>query len=378
MSQTAAPPKKSSRLRAYDTLRFLAATEVFVVHAHCMTGWLDHLPVFLTGLLDAKAAVAFFFVLSGFVLHLSWKGEWPGVRSWLAFVTKRCFRIYPVYYVSLALAALVLLGLPLWGCPMFHDDASGLLILQSDRHDVRQWILHALLIVPGLNHQFLNQPIWTLVAEMQISLLFPWLSWLMRRATGIRGIVVVGLMFVFGPWIASRTFGTLELIPIFAVGALLAERRAAIVRVLHPKAGAALLIVGCVLYAGPGCFHGVPVVVRIYIASVAAALILTSVLMLPRFRTLLEWRPLAVGGDLSYGLYALHYPVLMAAAYATWKLHLPLWLFVVVSFTACLALALLLYRWLEVPCISYARGLASKITRQHDAPRASPKAAVID
>lgn len=369
MNPVSATPGEQRRLRAFDTLRFLAALQVFVVHAHCMTGGLDSLPPMFLGLLDAKAAVAFFFILSGFVLHLSWKGAWPGVRSWVAFVAKRCLRIYPVYYVSLLLATCVLVGFPLVECPMFRDDASGLLILQSDLHDMRQWTLHALLIMPGLNHQFLNQPIWTLVAEMQISLFFPWLSWVVRHTTNMRGVMLVGLMFAAAPWIASRSLGTVGLIPIFAAGTLLAEHRAVIIRALHPGAGVILLILGILLYGGPGCFHGLSVITRLYITSAGAGLIMTSVLVLPRLRRLLEWPLLAKGGDLSYGLYAMHYPILMVMAWATWKLGLPAWLFATLSFAVCLSLAVPLNRWLEVPCISFARKLASRISDPLDSGR---------
>lgn len=363
-------PSPKTRLRAFDTLRFLAAAIVFFVHTHVMTPWLDVVPQPLRSLIDAKGAVAFFFVLSGYVLHLSWKGLWPRLRDWLGFVVRRLWRIYPLYYVSLLLALVVVTALPLVGCPMFHDDASGSLVLEADRHNAKQWLLHALLIVPGIHTHFLNPPIWTLVAEMQMSLIFPWISWLARRSAGVKGIVVLALMLAFIPGIAARTFGTLALIPIFFGGALLAENRNAIKPLLTPARGMALLASGLVLFGAPGQFRELAEAVRLYAAAGGAALIMTSVLALPRLRALLEWRWLALGGDASYGLYALHFPILMAAAWAAWHWSLPVWLFVGVSFAASLALAVLLYRALELPCILFARGLASRITGQHDAARA--------
>lgn len=370
MTQPAPAAVPKTRLRAYDTLRFLAAAVVFFVHTHVMTPWLDHVPQPGRSLIDAKSAVAFFFVLSGYVLHLSWKGAWPGLREWLGFVVRRWWRIYPLYYVSLLLAFIVVVGLSLAGCPMFHDDASGALVLEADRHNVKQWLLHVLLVVPGINTHFLNPPIWTLVAEMQMSLIFPWISWLAKRAVGVKGVPLLALMLVSVPWFAELTFGTLALIPIFFGGALLAENRHAIKPLLTPMRGIALLVAGLVLYGGPGSFHELAESTRLYLAAAGAALIMTSVLALPRLRALLEWRWLALGGDASYGLYALHFPILMASAWATWHWSLPVWLFVSVSFAASLSLAVLLYRVLELPCILFARGLASRITGPHDAARA--------
>ncbi len=351
------------RLRAFDTLRFLAAAQVFVVHANCMSFFLGFLPRALHGLLDGKSAVAFFFVLSGFVLHFSWKGAWPDQRSWLGFIVKRCLRIYPLYYVSLLLAFVVLQYLPLSGCPMFHDDASGSLTLQADRHDSRQWFLHALLVVPGVNQQFLNPPIWTLVAEMQISFIFPWLSWLVHRVKGIWGIAAVSLLFALAPWIAARTFGTLALIPLFVAGALLAEHRTAVVKIITPVRGGLFLAAGSGCYIASGSFAAGTEMMRLYVAAAGALMMMVSVLALPRLRLLLEWRLLAAGGDLSYGLYVLHFPILMAAAWVMWKWNLPVPMFVIMSAAVTLGLAFLLYRWLEKPCIMLARRLAEQMGR---------------
>jgi peptidoglycan/LPS O-acetylase OafA/YrhL len=328
-----------------------------------MSFCLGFLPPSLHSLLDGKSAVAFFFVLSGFVLHFSWKGAWPEQSSWLGFIVKRCLRIYPLYYMSLLLAFIVLQGLPLSGCPMFHDDASGSLTLLADRHDSRQWSLHALLVVPGVDHQFLNPPIWTLIAEMQISFIFPWLSWLVRRVTSIRGLVVVSLLFVLAPWIAAKTFGTIALIPLFVAGALLAEYHAAIMTVLNPVRGGLLLVLGFTCYLCSSSMSGGPEIFRMYVAAAGAGMMMVSVLALPKLRSLLEWRLLTTCGDLSYGLYVLHFPILMAAAWVTWKWHLPVPLFVIMSFTATLGLAFLLYRGLERPCIVFARRLAEKTAR---------------
>ena len=125
------------RYEALDSLRFLAAAVVVGTHVQQVIPWHGAWPGVVDRLFDARAAVTFFFVLSGFVLHPCWRDEAPSARGYAAFLVRRWFRIVPLYYVSLLLAFLVVALLPLKSCPWLQHDAAGA-VLSHSPHDVRQ------------------------------------------------------------------------------------------------------------------------------------------------------------------------------------------------------------------------------------------------
>lgn len=345
----------NGRLEALDTLRFLAALAVLLSHARSMFPWEPISGIVSADLFNPKSAVAFFFVLSGFVLHLSWKGAWPVWGNWSRFTIRRFFRIYPLYYVSLLIAWVVVSTLPLAECPYFSTDAAGSEVLKADRSSVLQWLHHVLLITPGIDMQFLNPPIWTLTAEMRMALIFPWLSWLTTRS-GKWAWVLLPLFFAAGPWLGARTLPTVALIPLFFLGAVAAEQREKL-RLSKPLA----LIV---LLAGLAAYSAAPMLRsggsgsltwQMYAAGGGSVLAMLAVLSSPWLIRLLEQRGMVMGGQASYGVYVLHFPLLMALACLSWMWALPAWLFQVMAVVSTLLLALPLYRWFELPMMRLGR-----------------------
>lgn len=90
----------SHHLRELTGARFVAAAVVFFAHlsqARALPTWLlDFEP-------HGRAAVCFFFVLSGFILAYTYRHRMhkEGLRS---FFISRFARIYPIYFVTLVLA----------------------------------------------------------------------------------------------------------------------------------------------------------------------------------------------------------------------------------------------------------------------------------
>ena len=357
--------KPRKRLESLDSLRFLAATAVLLSHAQAMMPWRPVQWLAATGLTHQKSAVAFFFVLSGLVLHLSLartRSEF-GLREYGSFITRRVFRIYPLYYVSLLIAFAVVTFLPLALCPYFGSDAAGAEVLVRDRGDVKQWIHHVLLISPGLDMQFLNPPIWTLAAEMRVAIVFPLLSILIGRLSLASGAVAVALMFVVAPWAAAKTVPTTALIPLFAIGAWVAQHG---MNWSFVKGRAALVIgiVGLAIYAMSPMIRGRDAFsqsMHMNLAGVGSVLVMLMVIYVARARALLEHRWLVLGGQASYGVYALHFPVLMGLAYLAWRGGWPAWAFHVAGLVASVALAITLYRLLELPMIAAGRTVAQRL-----------------
>lgn len=357
VSQQAMNPRP--RYEALDSLRFLAAAVVVGTHVQQVIPWHGAWPSVVDRLFDARAAVTFFFVLSGFVLHPCWRDEAPSARGYLAFLVRRWFRIVPLYYVSLLLAFLVVALLPLKSCPWLQHDAAGA-VLSHSPHDVRQWLAHLLMLDPAMDTTFLNPPVWTLVVEMQMALVFPLLSWLVQRVRGVAMIVLLLGTTVIAPWLESHVMAGSSAVAHFLLGAVLAEWRA---RSPSSRHALALLVVGGLLYVAPS-LPGRFAMYHLNVVALGSAMVMGAVLSHVRLSALLEPRWLVVCGQASYGVYALHFPVLMAWAFVAWQQSWSALVLLLITSVTTLLFAMALRPLIELPGIRWGKRIAKHIARE--------------
>ncbi|KQS01784.1 acyltransferase [Sphingomonas sp. Leaf357] len=153
-------------LRALTSVRGIAAWFVVLYHIRLSVAGLPAawVAVFAKGYL----AVDFFFLLSGFVIWLSWneKLRAGGFSAVPGFLRKRIARIWPLH--------LFVLG---------GTVALALLLLATGRHDAAKYPfdllpLHVLLLQNwGFTDRLAwNDPSWSISAELGAYLLFPWLT----------------------------------------------------------------------------------------------------------------------------------------------------------------------------------------------------------
>jgi peptidoglycan/LPS O-acetylase OafA/YrhL len=102
----AAPADAPRHYSTFDALRIIAAIAVILSHAYPLTGHREPFTVHLGGYTPdlGTSAVAVFFVISGFLITMSWNRT-PGTRS---FVVKRFARIWPGFAVVVLAAAFIL------------------------------------------------------------------------------------------------------------------------------------------------------------------------------------------------------------------------------------------------------------------------------
>ena len=145
-------------------------------------------------LIDGQAAVNVFFVLSGFVLAL------PVTRRsqpvfWL-FLVKRVCRVYIPFAAVIVLVAIA------WANTPMASGFAGSNWLHTLRPIRGTYSLSShLLMAGGDRDTILDPPMWTLIHEMRVSLVFPLAFLLIRRAGATFTLVVsVGLsiMMSFG------------------------------------------------------------------------------------------------------------------------------------------------------------------------------------
>ena len=161
------------RLEALTSARFFAALAVMLFHfdAIAYPRWL--VPVHLHG----QAGVAFFFVLSGFILTYNYRDALaaPGRLAAWAFYRARLARIYPLHLATLLATTPLVLGLWVGGRPVVPADvgavSAGALGLSWLAHLtlLQAWQPWAVYAAPW------NTPAWSISVEAFCYLMSPWL-----------------------------------------------------------------------------------------------------------------------------------------------------------------------------------------------------------
>lgn len=322
----------ASRTIALEGVRAVSALAIVVVHAASFTGgtsvpggltagagpWMQHL----------TAAVAVFFVLSGYLLFRPFvAADLAGTASpaVVPYLVRRLLRIFPAYWVALAVSAAVL-DLQLgdgWSALRFY---ALIQIYWSDS------------VIGGLPHA------WTLNTELAFYLFLPvWaavLRRIVRRSARPAVVHLIGLavLFVIGivatTWLRARGarlgYGTLPAnLDLFAIGmamAVLAAARDAgtplprAVVALRDQPGLSWLAALC-CYASLVAMElptgltppsaGQELARELLVAAVAALFVLPAAFGDRGWPlALLRSRPLVAVGIVSYGVYLWHLPVL--------------------------------------------------------------------
>jgi len=315
----------SGRIDSLDSLRGLAALIVLLHHCYFMldgskTGdlsivRLSPLRLFIAG----HAAVIVFFLLSGFVLALPYRSEQPHA---LGFILRRTCRIYIPFASAVFLSTAIVIMIP--GVYPIQGATELLELPRPDQLDLPLIAGH-LLLLGRFQDISLDPPIWSLVHELRISLIFPLLLWCCRRrptgtlaATLAIAAVAATSLFATGDAdqgvvTASKTQSgslliTLRYLPLFAIGAYMAvEARVLELSRATPAAIKCFFaLVGVTLLSGPS----VPAWSDIVLAIGAILLILAF---------MSGWQPIFLRarisqwlGRISFSLYLVHVPIITA------------------------------------------------------------------
>ncbi|MCB4822385.1 acyltransferase [Roseicella sp. GB24] len=356
------------------------AAALSVVIYHCLLVWPalyetlggDGVPFFRTGqdpltvalltitpvhlLWSGREAVLLFFVLSGYVLA---QGFLRGPQPYLPFVTRRaCRLLLPCILVALPVALLVALIDPV-PRPGWSDWAAGHWVEAVTPRAVAS---HALLIEEPYG---LNSPLWSLHYEWRISLLFPLLILLAAAGPApamVASLVLAALAVAEMRLLRSDWLSTLAFLPHFMFGVLLAREGARLpawIAALAPRARLGLWGL-CYLLLHYRWLAPAPATVVDLINGAGAALLIALVLASARAQALLVWPPLAWLGKVSFSLYLVHVPVILAALHLM-PPDLPLWAVMAGAVLVSLGLAWVLFHLAERPSIWLGRALSQRV-----------------
>jgi peptidoglycan/LPS O-acetylase OafA/YrhL len=321
------------RYAALDGLRGVAALTVFAIHV-----WIYQLPNTVelrrdswekTLLFEGRVAFVMFFVLSGYLLYRAFaraalhRGQPVNTASYLL---RRAARIVPAYYVALV---------GTFGLIALAGDVPGRRLV--DGEDVPLFFLFAQNYFPDTLLK-LNAATWTLAVEVVFYLLLPVIGLAAlyfgrgsarRQALLLGGLATAGLAWnvvdYTAGWGPVASHSAPSFLPYFACGMLVAllvevkRRRAA--APLGVGASAGLVAGAAALLVANGWWHATGAhdsfTMEVFADSAAAlafaAIIASLVLGTGTGAAWLGWRPFAWMGEITYGFYLWHIPLLVCA-----------------------------------------------------------------
>ena len=368
---------RSGEIKALTGLRLFAAAWVVLFHFRpLLHDAVPDLSSALAPVLNSGAqGVDLFFILSGFVLawnYLDRMGPGWSARDTLHFLWMRLARVWPVYLVTLHLAALwIIFTLNVGHVPAENADT-----LTATSY-IRQLFLVQLWFQPYFDGSSWDGPAWSISAEWLAYLVFGFLALVifrLARATRARSLLLLAFAATLPPVIfllASGQFYTPwswlpRILLQFTAGAIAcaAVRRMHLTDRTRAAAGvASILLIGAIvgiLYRLDG--HPIPdvtdsggIVDLLFVPLVVTLAIGTGTL--PR---LLSARVLVYGGQISFSLYMVHELVHTAWIWAAQQFELTLvgpagpWLLAAIL-AVTLTCSALLYHLVEEPARHWMR-----------------------
>ncbi|WP_342513199.1 acyltransferase [Sporosarcina sp. FSL K6-1522] len=317
---------------------------------------------------SGNEAVILFFVLSGFVLYLSITNTRFNYSSYLI---KRICRIYLPYLIAILIAI-----------------STKMLFSHTDMPFVSNWFskswtipetptlfVQHLLFIGQYNTDAYNNVIWSLVHEMRISIIFPFLIPLFIRTKfkySFICLIVLSLSSTFGLYLLgsgvklTSIFLSFHYTTIFLVGALLAKYRHVLIQVvvkMKKSLQIVLLAIALICFMYEGMIGEIDFlnnyVFRNYVVSFGVCILLIMSVSLRTFRSLLTIRVFTLLGKISYSLYLYHLISLFSFMYLFYD-TLPIVLILMLSVLCSFLLSSLAYRFVEKPCISLGRYLTKR------------------
>ncbi|KRE66453.1 hypothetical protein ASG79_10680 [Arthrobacter sp. Soil761] len=329
--------------------------------------WLSHTP--LHALWEGKAAVYVFFILSGLVLaQMVTKGD---RFDWRAYYPQRLARLYlPVW------AAVLFTVATFWVVPRTGAPSSAWLDERPEAITVMAFLKDMTLL---LGNGGLASPLWSLRFEILFSLTLPLYMWASRFAPKLTYVkVVVCLVIITLGGYLNNT--TLLYVPMFLIGTLFAtesERLRSMANNIggHKFGWPVTAGVATLLMASNGIVGGFGVAPGLQgamsgLTTIGASLLVLAATHWAAARDLLERRTVQWLGTVSFSLYLVHEPIVVAFGFLFGS-NLAI-LAIVVAVVTSLMVAQLFQIFIEKPSHKFSKRLGASLsskrrssTREH-------------
>jgi peptidoglycan/LPS O-acetylase OafA/YrhL len=373
----------NKRYEELDSLRGLAALTVLFSHFLLVFPFIENDTInngykYLTNIFKysplhiffaGHEAVIFFFILSGFVLSLTlFRFE---KNKFGVYAFKRFLRIYPPYITAVLVAIITKYSIP-------DGDLTNLSEWIQTRWDSPTTLMltvQHVLLLGEFRANDINPVLWSMVHEMRISLIFPFVVYFLSKWSFFKtaisslvlsfiGIVLMKLFHVEGS--STNYFITLHYLSFFMAGGLLAKYRAQIIfwfkkRTIYFKWF--LWLVGWICYTYKWIFPSVDIMHNImfdeWAAALGASIFIVISLSSSEVSKILKIKPIVFLGKISYSLYLYHAIVLVVCVnllYPTFGIG---WI-LLISFILSLLVSSIGYYAVEKPSMQLSRTISKR------------------
>ncbi|WP_235985878.1 acyltransferase family protein [Mucilaginibacter segetis] len=360
------------RYKQLDSLRGLAALCVFFSHCfitYNLNGsWIKILMASPLGILiNGRAAVMFFFVLSGFVLSLPYiYGERP--LKLIEFYIKRVFRIYPAYLAIILIAVLLktfiyddnaMFPFSEWIKEFWHWEWNSSYFLET--------IKTFLLIGPNFNADLIDPVIWSLVVEMKMSIILPFFIIIVSRSNLTFNILFFILVLAL---IYNHQTGFLGVFYLGILSAKYKEQLSELVRSWSVPFVLFMLAVALFLYNVSYEFfkpygdraHPFAYFWRDYLNSIGGTIIIIIAIARKRITSFFDVPVFTFIGNISYSFYLFHVPLLITiCSLISAKLGGSRFYIFGSTLLLSVSLSYMSYRYIELPFQNHAKSFIKKI-----------------
>jgi peptidoglycan/LPS O-acetylase OafA/YrhL len=338
------------RYRILDSYRFIAASMICVYHFNKanILGLATLSPLFE----NMRLMVDFFFILSGFVIAKTYLHKLQDSAGYGRFMWRRFARLYPLHFLTLmvGVAGSMVIGHQNLQAGTNPEVFSPTAILAN------LTLTHSLGVT---NYGSFNIPSWSISAEMFVYALFPLFALMATRLPILFNAALVALYVVATVLVRDHLglrdwtltwydMGALRAVPTFFSGVLIAQMLSTRLKFLAPPlwmAHAAFLLAFLPMHLNMRDEVSLMVFALVVLLAAAAEQHgAKSRFQHARFVHL---------GDASYSLYMWHIPIKVGIFAVMGKLFgaslLPMWTAATLSFAVSLTVALLCYRYFEIP-----------------------------
>lgn len=372
----------SKRFEELDSVRGLAAISVMLLHFFlafkvCVPDFnlisvVDRSPlrIFWSG----TEAVILFFVLSGFVLSMSYYNT--VTLKYKDYLIRRICRIYLPYIVSVFLTVVCMATLYRENVPSISGWFD---LFKSSSTDL---LLGHVILIDQFDSYKLNVVFWSLVHEMRISIIFPILMLIILKLSWKRNLIIAALCsicffiiyffslkFLQNDITKNSTsyFATIRYIPFFILGALMAKYRNILdgfYNKFTTSSKILMLIVAVLSYTYPWWFLINITYLHVsfindMMVSLGCTIFIATSIFSKRVRGVLLLKPIHFIGRISYSLYLVHMVVLLSILNAFYG-KASIGLIFVSAFVLSFFVAVVMHYLVEIPSISLGRILTRK------------------
>jgi peptidoglycan/LPS O-acetylase OafA/YrhL len=275
---------------------------------------------------------------------------------------KRIFRIYPPLAFAIILSSALFLLIQPHSIPQLTDWFNK--GSWTDRPNPALVGGH-LAMLGTSNYESLDNAIWSLVHEMRISLVFPLIAYFVARNAKLSilfSLIVSGAALFAAHHLGSFAADwalTAHYAVLFFWGAAIAQNRVRLAQWLNARSPCAKLLLWVIVFA---CLFMPPEFLNgwmVYVVAVGAAGIVALCPLDSRAVNVLEAKFPLYLGKISYSLYLVHLPILLAVTHLFYD-RVPTWVLVTVGTLLIFIVADLTNRWVERPSQAFGRFLVGR------------------